>query len=269
MRKIYCCVIIFFLFRDFATAQYCAAGAEAMALCGASMPIGEVWAVYNNPASLVSLSDFAAGVSSTSAFVPQLNKTAIATAVPVKGYVFAFCYDHFGFSLYHAHHIAFASAAKFSPLFAGALKFNYFSTITQGYQILHQSAFEMALNVNISSKLLLCSHIYNPVPIKVRGEVLPSFIRLSASYAVSSTLLMTGEVEQAILAQLRIKMAGLYALKDVITIGWGYALNPTEIAFGVGWKGLRYNNIKYNIAMNYTMKLGFSSQVSLIYTLKK
>lgn len=262
--KLWFCFVVFPFFlqaQDFHT------GASSTASAGCRMYDKDVWAIYQNPASLSGISSFSVGVDAGFAFLPELSKSAISIAYPLKNQTFALAYDAFGFALFRQHHLSMAMSKYMGTKCSVAFKVDYEHVyLAEGYEPLDKLAVAFAINYQLNANVIFSTYLFNPFNIRLpssQDEYFPSMIRMGISYVFNTQFIISSLLEYELLQKVNMAVSGVYTLFDCFFLRFGMAFYPAECAFGVG---IALNKSwMVDVAAAYQSRIGYMPQFSLTW----
>lgn len=243
-------------------------GARQAALAGGGMCLPDLWSVSSNQAALSGLQRPEAGVFVSQPFmVKELNRTAFAFAIPQKWGVMALSFNRQGYKLYRDSKVGLAYAKSFGPKFSAALQLNYLSVfIGENYGTRGSIAAEASLMAELTPKLKLAFHLYNPTKAKLanyNNERVPTIAKLGLGYSVSNKLDALIEVEKDLIHKPMVRVGIEYHPVKILYIRAGVSTNPALNAAGFG---LLWKKVRLDMAVNFHPQLGYTPNLGLLYT---
>lgn len=246
-------------------------GASASGMGGAYVVMTDVWSGFHNQAGLVHLTGLSAGVNYENRFsMNQLADRGIIVAAPFGIHAAGISHRSFGYELFNSSKTSLAYAILLSDKFSAGMQFNLHSIrLGENYGRQTTISVEGGFLYKLNEKVSIGGHIYNPTRAKLTGfndERIPSMIRVGAGYRFSEKVILTGEVRKPSDADAAIRAGLEYFLVNTLAIRLGFGSDPSQFAFGFGWK---LKTFRLDVAAGYHQVLGFSPQVSLTYMMDK
>jgi hypothetical protein len=246
-------------------------GARNTGMGNTGLCLSDVWSIRNNQAGLADVKLISAGVSYESRFATkQLGIQSFALALPTKSGTFGLNYTGFGDRLYNESKIGLGYGMRFSEKISGGIRINYHSlTIGNGYGTKSSLTFEAGLIANLSDKITLGVHLFNPTQSKLndyQNEIIPTVLSFGLSYKFSDKVFVNGEVEKDIDRKPVLKTGVEYHPLDVLYIRAGVSSNPSlpSIGFGVDLQQFRFD-----FSSSFHPVLGATPSFALVYSFKK
>ncbi len=236
--------------------------AQSNALGGCGLTQNSIWSNFSNQAGLANVNELSFGLGTKKQFlVNELSSHNVACAIPVNGGVIGINLNYFGFDLYNETKIGLAFGKKLSNSLNIGLQIDYLGKhINEGSNNLHNFTFEIGLQKQLSKKLILGTHIFNPTTVKLnKYENIPSFFRLGFRYNANKKvyLFTEGSLESNQNSTLHIGIE--YKIIQELVLRSGFQTNPAKNSFGVGYS---LNEIQIDITVNKHQVLGYSPQIS-------
>lgn len=258
------------LFSGMVTAQT-TAGGRAAGMAGAAINLQDVWSVFHNQAGLAGVKNFSAGVfNETSFMLADVSTRGLAVAVPVSNGVIAAQFQYCGFSLYNEKRGGLAYARQLTEHISAGIQLDYFGvSISEGYGSKSALTFEGGVQAELLEGFYLGAHVYNPIRAKIadyNDERLPSVLKFGLAYLPSDKVTLAAESEKDIDRPNRIKAGVEYQPVKQVLLRTGIASNPFNTSFGVG---LIFDSFRFDVAATYHRQLGYSPNVSLVWTKKQ
>lgn len=231
-----------------------------------------LWSIFNNPAGIASVEDISLGLyyenvwmlKTTSyksgAFVLPLSKGAIGVSV-----------SQFGYTNYNENRFGLAYARAFSPYVQIGLQLDYLMlSYGNDYGRHHAVTFDIGLQSQVTERLRLGVHAFNPVRIDFRDlpdNSLPITLRLGLAYTLIEDFTAEIDIEKNTLQEGVNLRAGVeYIVFDCFALRAGVESNPGIFTFGAGYE---IHFVEVNIATRMHPVLGASIQAGLIFSLHK
>lgn len=243
------------------------AGASAIAAGYTGVVRKDLWAAFNNQAGTAYISKAGAGLFAENPFmVPGLNRSALVLLVPVKKTALNITFDQIGNKVYREIKTGLGCAMRLGEHFAAGLQLDYFyMTCGEGYGRHHSLSFEGGIIADITDKLSLAVHLFNPTRSKWSngGEALPIVFRGGLSYRPEKSLLLFAEAGKSTTLSPTFGAGAEYQYKKVFFIRAGICSGPSRYCFGAGF---RIKRLTIDLASSVHPWLGYSPHVSLEYS---
>lgn len=246
------------------------AGGKSSAMGGASVGISDLWSGFNNQAGLTGLESVSAGIYYENRYsVKQLGYRAAIFAYPAKPGTLALSVTNFGYSAWIESKIGFGFAKELGKYFSVGVQLDYIRiNKEEPYGNFSLITFEAGLLANLSPRLTLGTHIYNPLNAgisKRSDERAPSIIRLGLAYKLNEKFQFTAETEKNIYEKINLKTGLEYQIIEPLFIRAGFCTQPSAVSFGVGFY---YKHFTIDFSTSRHPVLGFSPQLSVSYAFK-
>lgn len=245
-------------------------GGRSAAMGNASVALADFWSLQNNQAGLAFYNQPAAGVYFENRFlVKELSLNSGGVVLPVNSGVFGVKFAYFGYDLYNESKVGLAYARKFGENFAAGLQLDYLLTsIGDDYGKKGVVTFEAGIQSKINQNLTIGAHVFNPIHAKLNeysDERIPAVLRVGAAYSFDKNLMLTVEAEKETDFDPALRFGIEYRIIDEVFVRGGLSSNPGQYTFGFG---LNLNRLKIDFASSVHHVLGYSPQISLIYSFK-
>lgn len=244
-------------------------GARQAGMGRSSVALTDFWSIQNNQAGVSLIDKVSVGIYYESSFnISQLSTKSIAAAIPSKFGVFGFTFNYFGYSQYNEMKAGLVYARSFGQYFRLGMQLDYLqTTIGEGYGSAGNVTFEVGVQSDISEKLTLGAWVFNPVQVKLSGNTkqeYPAIIRFGVGWDISENFIATAEVEKNSQFDPILFRGGLeYGLNEKFFFRAGFSTQQEIFTMGFG---LALKKFKFDISAGMNQYLGFSEQVSLIYS---
>ncbi len=250
-------------------------GARSSAMAHASVALKDKSAIFNNPAIMAYNDGINVGLHYDNRFLlKETSTSSLGFVLPVeKVGAFGLQLSHFGGANYGELHTGLSYAKSFGNIISFGLGFyylmNYFSEKTYGN--CHGFAFDIGIYSQITKRLGIGFYTFNPARLKMctyndTKEYIPTLLRLGLSYDLSKKCLLITEIEKDLDKKFLYRIGLEYSIIDQLQIRTGCSFPYFEYSIGAGWKT---NYLLVDFAFNYHFILGYSPQLSLIYTIKQ
>lgn len=244
------------------------AGARSASLGNSSVALTDLWSAFNNQAALSGLTAPAAGFYYENRFMlKELGYKAAALAYPYKIGTVAVNFAQFGFEAWKENKVGLSYSKAFGNFIAIGVQLDYcMMHRDERYGDINYLTFEVGILSNITPRLILGAHAYNPlntVISETTDERAPAVFRLGGAYEVTDKFIITAETEKDINDKVLLKSGIEYKLIPTIHLRVGITSDPSTFCFGIG---VFYRKLTMDFSASYHQVLGFSPQTSVIYT---
>lgn len=253
--------------KAFAGGDFRKAGARSAAMGHASVTIADVWSGFNNQAGLARVESPIAGIYFENRFsLKELAYSAASFTLPVKNGAVGLNVSHFGFSLWNESKAGIAYGRSFGKRFAVGVQLDYVS--------IHQCdyygntgfiTFEVGLLTEISPKITLGAHLYNPFNAtisKYSGERSSSCLNVGISWDINKSFMVTAEAEKHLNRKPSFNTGVECRVIHGVYIRSGISTSGCLFSFGAGVELKRFvldfSTSQHNV-------LGFSPQAAISY----
>ncbi|MCS7076575.1 MAG: hypothetical protein NZ455_07700 [Bacteroidia bacterium] len=242
------------------------AGARMIGLAGANTAIRkDVWAGYNNPASVAGIDKYAFGAGFERRFLLQeLQYAQLTSAIPVQKSTFIGTASTFGFDLYRETSVSLGCARTFYEKYhAGASLQIHNTAIGENYGSAYAYTLQMGMQINLSQKVVLGADVYNLTRSSIGRqfrERIPTVYSVGVSYQPNKNCLITTMVDKDVLFKPRWRAGIEYTFFKVLFARIGASTSPDMIYAGVGFL---HKGFGIDLAMSYHTYLGFTPNLSL------
>lgn len=240
-------------------------GSKATALGQTSVCQNDFWSQFNNQAGIAHNDNFMLGSFYENRFLlKSLSTKAVGFLIPLNHSSLGANIIHYGDALYSEMNIGIAYGRKLSKNLSAGIQIDYF-TIRQanGYGNKNNITFEVGFIYQVDDKMKIGGHFYNPFSISNKTEeiILPEIYRLGLEYLIDNNLFAYVEFQNN--NQLGSSCHfGLEYLWNSIAIRTGYATNPDQLSFGIGFK---LKKLQLDISSSLHQFLGVTPQFSFSY----
>lgn len=262
---------IVYCLHTFASGDNFMAGARSNAMGNASVTLADVFATSTNQAGLGFIENYTVGIYTDRKFLnASINNFNLALALPViKVGTFGVSTNFYGYKYYNETKIGLAYARNFNRKVSIGIQFDYLRVA--GFELGNRSFFtiEAGMQYKPWKVLTIGAHVYNPIPYKVAkgfGDRLPTILKFGLGYEPSPKVLLAAEYEQDIHYKPRFKGGVEYRPIKYFTVRGGVQTTPFSPSLGVG---VNVVGLNMDVSGSYHPVLGFTPQVSFIYSFKK
>jgi hypothetical protein len=271
MRTLILQLIFSSLFLEKTTAQIgyrLVSGGHSAAMSNAVSAVASGDAVFQNPASLMSLTRPMATISTDMRFgVRELKPIGVGFIQPTKSGVFGFSLQHFGFSAFRQQKLGVAFARRFSDKLDVGIQLDYLHLQAPDYGNAHLLTFEIGCNTLITKDLMLGVYVYNPLNIRLNAEPTPSVFRLGMAYSINTYVIVAAEVEKSIVDGANFSFGLDYKVAETVSVRCGFSSLPARFSFGAGYQINK--NFVIDMALSSQALLGSTPSFSLTYVFGK
>ncbi len=244
------------------------AGGRSAAMGNSSVTLCDFWAVSNNQAGLANYKNPAGGIYYENRFLmKELSLKSGAVIVPTNSGVFGVNLSYFGYSLYNEKKAGLAYGKALSKNLSAGIQLDYLSThIAENYGKRDLVTFEAGVIYMFNKNFGIGAHIFNPIRVKLADyddERIPTILCAGLSYKFSEKVFACIETEKNINYSPSVKAGLEYHVVKELYLRTGIKTNPISNTFGFG---LELGNLKFDFATGIHQVLGYTPQLSLIYT---
>jgi hypothetical protein len=269
--RIISCFIFLISNYAYAAGDHMIIGGRAAALGTTSVTQSDEWSVFNNQAGLAWCKSFSAGIYFEDRYLlKDLSLKALAITLPAGRGAFGVTFRHFGFSMYSEMNTGIAYGMRLTKSFSAGVQVDYLRLhIADGFKDNGVFSCEIGLQFRAGEHLWLGLHVANPVPVKLSSltqERLPTLMRFGFGWRIVEGLNSDVEVEKDLVSKPVLKAGIEYRPAKSLFIRMGVLTNPATFTFGFG---LEFGNLQFDLASSYHFILGYSPQVSVIYSFGK
>jgi hypothetical protein len=246
------------------------AGAGAIACGSCSVARRDFWAVCNNQAAVSFSNQLSLGVFTENKFlIDELNRVVVATIIPLKGARLIMNADQFGGRNFFSLKAGLGCALQFGNHFSASIQLDYMNmAIGEGYGTYHAITFEAGLFTNLTEKISMGIHIFNPVLVRWIGttEIIPAQIKGGLRFKPEPSLRLFAELDKSTGNPVRICSGAEYCFKEKFFIRAGITSGVVRYAFGAG---IRLKRMLIDFSSSVHSWLGYSPQISFTYSFEK
>lgn len=238
--------------------------AQGMGMGNASVALTGIYAGMGNQAGLADLQGVGFALFGQRRFASAaLNDVAANVAIPSKAGTFGLAIHHFGFEAFNQQKVGLAYARKLSKGISLGAQADYIGTRFQDNYYGNFSAFtfELGLQAQLSKKLLLGFHAFNPIGSKlVNDERIPTIFRLGLMSRPNDKIALTAELAKDLNNPLSVRGGMEYMPVPVMAIRLGACSQPFMMTVGAG---VKLKQIHLDFAASYHQYLGFTPGFSM------
>lgn len=252
----------------YADGEHPSVGARSAGMAGISLINNDVWAVFNNQASMSGIDATTVALYYENRFLlKQTGFGALAFTTPMLGGNIGISVSHFGYQLYNENTFGIAYALELFKNVSMGIKMDY-QYLQQAYDYGNRNAltFEIGVLAKPTEELKFGIHAYNPLQLSYIGyddEYLPVCLAVGAGYTFSKKLTISAEAEKILQVNPIIFRLGLeYKSAKGLALRTGITTYPVRASFGLGFI---HNHLTANIAYSWHQVLGSTPHISLAY----
>lgn len=247
-------------------------GSRSNSLANASVCLLDVYAFHNNPANLSPLENVSIGISYENRFLmKELQNQSLAIAIPLKQGVLSFGANTFGYQNFRT----FKTGAGYSMFLTKELSMgvqlnHQLLRLPEAYGINQTFTGEFGFNYSIGSDWSIGLAVFNIGRNKLTenpDDRYSTLMRLGTRYKVSDKTLVLAELEKDIEHPLRSKIGIEYLPSEIFAFRGGFATQPIELSFGIGWLISKKYNLDFGTQFHQI--LGWSPNISFKYAFFK
>ncbi|MBU2649549.1 MAG: hypothetical protein KKA81_01325 [Bacteroidetes bacterium] len=269
--KLFVCPYIFFilvtlfLFQGKVQGQ---TGARAASLANATVADNGFWAIMGNPAGLNGIQGIQGGLSIADRFlVSELRQGTFALAVPVNRAHTGFSLSRYGFGLYSENRAGIIYSGQIlEKLCIGAELHYTWIVVGESKEQEHRVNCNLGMIFKANETLFLGLHTGNPVSFFQDDPTELPCIRLGAKFLPSQEWLILFEVDKTLYRPISWKAGMEISLLQQVFLRTGISVPPLSLSFGAGYIN---GHFTIDLASAYHYVLGFSPQLSIIYSFNK
>lgn len=272
MKKIVVGLLIYFTLFVYAGNDKGTGGARMIGLAGANTAIRkDVWAGYNNPASVAGIGKYSFGAGFERRFLLQeLQYAQLVCAVPVQRSTFIGTASTFGFDLYRETSASIGYARTFHEKYHVGASFQMHNTaIGENYGSAYSYTLQLGTQINLSEKIVLGADVYNLTRSTIGNqfkERIPTVYSIGVSYQPNARCLITTMIDKDVDFKPRLRGGIEYVFMKILSARIGASTNPDMLYAGIGFF---YKSFGLDFAMSYHTYLGFTPNLSLRIDIEK
>jgi long-subunit fatty acid transport protein len=240
-------------------------GARSMSLANASVAIEDVWAFHHNPAALAEIKKLGFGVSYENRFLlKELQSQGLTAVIPLKSGVLSIGAQSFGYTEFRTYRSGLGYSLKLSDFLALGVQLNHHLVRINSFYGSNQTLTgEIGLLAKVNENLKIGVSVFNISRNKLsefKEDRYTTLLRIGTGYKLSKKLLLLCEAEKNVDFPIRFKSGIEYQPIADFYIRGGFATEPIEYSFGVGY--CYKKNYKLDIGSAYHQILGWSPHFS-------
>ena len=267
----YCFVFILIGFSSFSQGIHFS-GSRSNSLANASVCLTDVYAFHNNPANLCFIEKVSIGISYENRFLlKELQNQSLAVAIPLKYGVLSFGGNTFGYKNFRTFKSGLGYSMLLTKELAMGVQLNHqLVRLSDAYgtnqTVTGEFGFSYVLNADWSIGLSVFNVGRNIIVFDPEDRYSTS-MRLGTKYQVSERTLLLAELEKDVEHPLRSKIGIEYMPAESIAFRAGFATQPIELSFGLGW--IISSKYALDFGTQFHQILGWSPHISFKYVLVK
>ncbi|MBX7107806.1 MAG: hypothetical protein K1X61_04070 [Chitinophagales bacterium] len=245
------------------------ASARSNAMGGTGITLTDMFAVFNNQASMAFVKDVTAGIFTERRFMmSELGYHAGGVVLPTRSGVFGLSAAYAGFDVYNEKKAGLSYARLFSKHISGGIQFDYLGTSIAEYGNAAAFTIEAGLLVKITDKFSTGAHVFNPVRVNAgfADNKIPTTLKLGVSYEASDKVWLAAEAKKDIDKAAQFCAGIEYRMIDAFHLRAGFQTNPAMYTFGAG---INIQQLRIDLATTYHQVLGVSPQIAVSYAFAK
>jgi hypothetical protein len=241
------------------------AGARSAGMAHATAALPHGFSTHHNQAALAFAEEPTLAASYQQRYgLANLNLSQLGFSSPLANGHFGVALNHFGFSDFNETKIGLAYAQKLAPYLAFGLQLNYEQNYVAEAQNFNTLSFEAGLLAQVTKKLNLAFHIYNPNGAYLNRATnlrLPTQATFGAAYSFSKKALWLAQVNLENTFRPRYSTGYEYKLLPFMALRTGLAVaDDYEACFGLSYY---FKDWELDLAYQYGLLLGPNVTVSL------
>jgi hypothetical protein len=244
-------------------------GTKALGLANAFVAVADnSWGVSYNPGGLVQCNSFQASVF----YIPQqfglseLRTTALSASYCIKPGTVAVLIEQFGFDLYKTTTLQLGYGFFLGPTIALGASVDLEHTSISRYGAANSATLDLgfmgwptpALTLGFALKNVTAARIGN------RGDRLPQYVLLGASYTPLKGFVIVSEIEKELEFPIVVKAGIEQSITGFLSLRCGVSNNPDKFSAGFA---VRYAGVEFGYAGYSHTDLGWTHQVDLTFRL--
>ncbi len=268
VKRIFIAVVFFVIVFQTALAENYPVGARAVGLSQAVVALSDTWSTFHNQAGLTATDNYSFGIFYESRYrVDKLSLVAGSAILPTQLGHFGISFFQFGKENFKESKIGLAYAKKLAQSLSAGVQLDYFfKRFPENPTAKSFITFEVGLLYDISRKITLGMHVFNPI---VNGfskewtnEQSAANFRLGGVYRVTKETLVLFEMEKDTRYPIRYKSAIEFSPLNRLSLRFGVSAKPFKYTLGVGYK---IKSFSADIGFSYHRHLGVTPSISVQY----
>lgn len=228
----------------------------------------DFWSSFHNEAILGLNRSFSAGICYENRFsLNELSARSAAVIIPAGRASMGGLFTDSGFEGLRRHAVSLACGLPLSDKISSGVGLDYFiERCPSGYNDRMFITFGAGILVSASEKVRIGIHIFNPLPGPIRKKYLPMTLKTGVAFIPDSGFYAGLEAEMSTGRSLVIKTGFEYGVSEKVWIRGGFRTENSSFSFGMGY---RLKSLKLDAGFLTHDKLGITSSVSMIFSLKQ
>lgn len=243
-------------------------GARSAAIGGASVTLGDEWAVFNNIGGLATVKEKMIFTSVKNKYgISEFTSLAFGAAYPIAGGTAGLGIFRFGDDLFNEQRFNLGFSNQFGIVSLG-LNMSYYQLNIEGAGSRKTLLIDFGGRAKLTDQLYFGAHVSNLNQAKlskVTDERIPTLMKTGLSYRPNPDLMLNAEVEKEIDRDAQLKIGLEYKILDNFSFRTGFHTKPFESSFGLGFHS---GKLIADYAYNNNPDLGGIHEISIGYKFK-
>jgi hypothetical protein len=267
-----CVISIFFFAHNIQCQGYSFSGSRSQALANASVCLSDVFAYHNNPANAAGQKQVSFGLAYENRFLlKELQHQSYAVLIPLKFGVLSIGGNSFGYRDFRTFKNGVGYSMKlFEELSLGVQMNHHMIRLTSPYGLNQTVTGELGISYKVTEAWNFGMAVFNIGRNELINNPIERYstsMRLGTSYKISNMVLAVAEIEKDISHPLRFKSGIEYSPDNNLLFRIGFATNPIELSFGIGW--VFSDRYFLDFGSQYHQVLGWSPNFSFRFDINK
>lgn len=248
------------------SSYFSSGGAHNLSLADNGTMFQGISSIYNNPAGLTSIENFALDVGYNRRYnLNELSTVSIGGAKKVGASVFGVSVARFGYSAYSESKIGLSYARKLLSNLSIGAGFKMLNYSINQYGSTNAFTFEVGLQSKLNSNISIGAYVFSPgVASLTDNNEVPSRYSMGMKYVASKKADIYIDISKTINREPEFKFAVDYKLVESFSVRVGGNITKESLHFGPAY------TMKGGIAIfggySFDNRLGHSAGISLSYT---
>lgn len=243
-------------------------GARSAGIGGASITLGDAWALFNNIGGLSAVENKAVFTSIENKYgVTEFTSLAFGGICPIVGGVAGLGLFRFGDHLFNEQRLNLGFSNQFGIVSLG-LNVSYYQLTIEGAGNRKTMLIDFGGRAKLTNQLYFGAHVSNLNQArisKITDEPIPSIMKTGLSYRPNTDLMLNLEIEKEINQEALLKIGLEYKILENVCLRTGFHTQPFESSFGIGF---RPGKLNVDYAYNNNPDLGDIHEISIGYNFK-
>jgi len=257
---------LFFTIIAYGGNDYLNPGARSAGLGSASLCHTEVFSIFANPAGLMGMDAFSAGIAAQNRFLlNDLTLLNLGIALPTRSGNFGLGMYYFGGSALNEKEFRLGYARNFLEGLSAGISLDFHQLSQQSFGSATLITFDLGIRYAINDKIVAAAKMHNPTRQKMGDnstDQWPTLLSFGLSYNPSDKTGIYAEFEKNIDQKAIIKTGVEYLPIEKLALRLGYSSNANSFSAGIG---LVLPSIYIDIAGSFHQDLGYSPYISFVY----